>query len=183
MALIRQLKSFLAKTNIYPKTLTSAVYDNEGNRLDNKLGAASLSGYADGTITGAVKSACDDVETLKSDVNQINSNLNNKILHLTINTNGYELKSGSMYCVAWRSAVDQGLINACDRVYYLDDYIPQGSGFDRNNSFMISACATSQSGWGSESVGYQKQFTSDIFIFKVNSNDVYINMIITLCKR
>ena len=76
MALIRQLKSFLAKTNVYPKTLTSAVYDNEGNRLDNKLGAASLSGYADGTITGAVKSACDDVATLKSDVNQINSNLN-----------------------------------------------------------------------------------------------------------
>ena len=93
MALIRQLKSFLAKTNIYPKTLTSAVYDNEGNRLDNKLGAASLSGYADGTITGAVKSACDDVETLKSDVNQINSNFNkigNEIVNISKVGSGIE---------------------------------------------------------------------------------------------
>lgn len=37
MALIKQLKTFLSKVNIYPKTLTKAVYDEEGNRLDNVL--------------------------------------------------------------------------------------------------------------------------------------------------
>lgn len=37
MALIKQLKSFLNKTSIYPKTVTKAVYDDNGNRLDNVL--------------------------------------------------------------------------------------------------------------------------------------------------
>ena len=37
MAIIRQLKNFFTKQVIYPKTLTKAVYDENGERLDNIL--------------------------------------------------------------------------------------------------------------------------------------------------
>lgn len=45
MALIKQLKSFLNKTSIYPKTVTKAVYDDDGNRLDNVLDGLKWSDY------------------------------------------------------------------------------------------------------------------------------------------
>ena len=37
MSVIRQLKSWFSKQNIYPKTVEHAIYDSEGRRLDNKL--------------------------------------------------------------------------------------------------------------------------------------------------
>lgn len=33
MAIIKQLKTFLSKTKIYPKTLTKAVYNDDGTSL------------------------------------------------------------------------------------------------------------------------------------------------------
>ena len=37
MAIIRQLKKWITKENIYPQPVEQAVYDAEGNRLDNKI--------------------------------------------------------------------------------------------------------------------------------------------------
>lgn len=37
MGVIKQLKDFSTKENIYPQTVTKAIYDEEGNRLDNEL--------------------------------------------------------------------------------------------------------------------------------------------------
>lgn len=37
MGIIRQLKNWFTKQNIYPQTVEQAIYDSEGRRLDNKI--------------------------------------------------------------------------------------------------------------------------------------------------
>lgn len=37
MGIIRQLRNYFTKQNIYPQTVEQAIYDTEGRRLDNKL--------------------------------------------------------------------------------------------------------------------------------------------------
>lgn len=44
MAVIKQLKNFFTSENVYPKTVEKAIYDVDGNRLDNKLNAISRNG-------------------------------------------------------------------------------------------------------------------------------------------
>ena len=37
MGIIRQLRNYFTKQNIYPQTVEQAIYDSEGRRLDNKI--------------------------------------------------------------------------------------------------------------------------------------------------
>ena len=89
MAKISQYFKDKAKTiKDYPKTLMKAVYRDDGKRLDNiisditsdidstkaKIGTTDISKYGDGTVTGAIKAACDKSDANKksiADVKQI----------------------------------------------------------------------------------------------------------------
>lgn len=51
MAIIRTIKSFLG-TKIYPKTVTKAIYDENGNRLDNILDSMSKEWKLAGSTLG-----------------------------------------------------------------------------------------------------------------------------------
>lgn len=53
-SIIKTLKTYLTNKTIYPRTVTQAVYDSEGKRLDNILGKADISAISDGTVTGAI---------------------------------------------------------------------------------------------------------------------------------
>lgn len=94
MAVIRQLKNFFTKQVIYPKTLTKAVYDENGERLDKILRDTMLatdneeySGVeprdAD-TLGGKYKSTDIDtllnrIKELESENEKLNSNLETKL--------------------------------------------------------------------------------------------------------
>ena len=53
-SIIKTLKTYLTNKTIYPRTVTQAVYDSEGKRLDTILGNADISAISDGTVTGAI---------------------------------------------------------------------------------------------------------------------------------
>ena len=53
-SIIKTLKTYLTNKTIYPRTVTQAVYDSEGKRLDIILGKADISAISDGTVTGAI---------------------------------------------------------------------------------------------------------------------------------
>lgn len=96
MAIIRQLKNFFTKQVIYPKTLTKAVYDENGERLDKILRDTMLatdneeySGVEprDADTLGG-KYTKEDVEKiieenneLRNSLDKLNSNLKNKQSH------------------------------------------------------------------------------------------------------
>ena len=92
MAKISQYFKDKAKTiKDYPKTLIKAVYGDDGKRLDNiisditsdidstkaKIGTTDISQYSDGTVTGAVKSACDKANTNEAATADVNNKLGN----------------------------------------------------------------------------------------------------------
>ena len=92
MAKIAQYFKDKAKTiKDYPKTLIKAVYGDDGKRLDNiisditsdidstkaKIGTTDISQYSDGTVTGAVKSACDKADANEAAIADVNSKLGN----------------------------------------------------------------------------------------------------------
>ena len=76
MAIIRQLKNFFTKQVIYPKTLTKAVYDENGERLDKILRDTMLATDNEeyngveprdaDTLGGRIKAS--DIDKLQSDV-------------------------------------------------------------------------------------------------------------------
>lgn len=91
MAKISQYFKDKAKTiKDYPKTLIKAVYGDDGKRLDNiisditsdidstkaKIGTTDISKYGDGTVTGAIKAACDKSDANEAAISEVNSNLN-----------------------------------------------------------------------------------------------------------
>ena len=53
-SIIKTLKTYLTNKTIYPRTVTQAVYDSEGKRLDTILGKTDISAISDGTVTGAI---------------------------------------------------------------------------------------------------------------------------------
>ena len=53
-SIIKTLKTYLTNKTIYPRTVTQAVYDREGKRLDTILGKTDISAISDGTVTGAI---------------------------------------------------------------------------------------------------------------------------------
>ena len=90
MAKISQYFKDKAKTiKDYPKTLMKAVYGDDGKRLDNiisditsdidstkaKIGTTDISKYGDGTVTGAIKAACDKADANEAAIADVNSNL------------------------------------------------------------------------------------------------------------
>lgn len=92
MAKISQYFKDKAKTiKDYPKTLIKAVYGDDGKRLDNiisditsdidstkaKIGVTDISQYSDGTVTGAIKSACDKANTNEAAIADVNNKLGN----------------------------------------------------------------------------------------------------------
>ena len=92
MAKIAQYFKDKAKTiKDYPKTLMKAVYGDDGKRLDNiisditsdidstkaKIGTTDISKYADGTVTGAIKAACDKSDANETAISEVNSKLGN----------------------------------------------------------------------------------------------------------
>ena len=93
MAKISQYFKDKAKTiKDYPKTLIKAVYGDDGKRLDNiisditsdidstkaKIGTTDISKYSDGTVTGAIKAACDKSDANETAIADVNSNLCHK---------------------------------------------------------------------------------------------------------
>ena len=92
MAKISQYFKDKAKTiKDYPKTLIKAVYGDDGKRLDNiisditsnidstkaKIGTTDISKYGDGTVTGAIKAACDKADANETAIADVNSKLGN----------------------------------------------------------------------------------------------------------
>ena len=92
MAKISQYFKDKAKTiKDYPKTLMKAVYGDDGKRLDNiisditsnidstkaKIGTTDISKYGDGTVTGAIKAACDKSDANETAIADVNSKLGN----------------------------------------------------------------------------------------------------------
>ena len=92
MAKISQYFKDKAKTiKDYPKTLMKAVYGDDGKRLDNiisditsdidstkaKIGTTDISKYGDGTVTGAIKAACDKSDANEAAIADVNSKLGN----------------------------------------------------------------------------------------------------------
>ena len=92
MAKIAQYFKDKAKTiKDYPKTLMKAVYGDDGKRLDNiisdimsnidstkaKIGTTDISKYGDGTVTGAIKAACDKSDANEAAISEVNSKLGN----------------------------------------------------------------------------------------------------------
>ena len=92
MAKISQYFKDKAKTiKDYPKTLMKAVYGDDGKRLDNiisditsdidstkaKIGTTDISKYGDGTVTGAIKAACDKADANEAAISEVNSKLGN----------------------------------------------------------------------------------------------------------
>ena len=90
MAKISQYFKDKAKTiKDYPKTLIKAVYGDDGKRLDNiisditsdidstkaKIGTTDILKYGDGTVTGAIKAACDKADANETAIADVNSNL------------------------------------------------------------------------------------------------------------
>ena len=90
MAKISQQFKDKAKTiKDYPKTLIKAVYGDDGKRPDNiisditsdidstkaKIGTTDISKYGDGTVTGAIKAACDKADANETAIADVNSNL------------------------------------------------------------------------------------------------------------
>ena len=95
MAKISQYFKDRAKTiKDYPKTLIKAVYGDDGKRLDNiisditsdidstkaKIGTTDISKYGDGTVTGAIKSACDKANVNEVAIADVNSNLEKLVI-------------------------------------------------------------------------------------------------------
>ena len=84
MAVIKQLKNFFTGMIIYPKTLTKAVYDENGERLDKILRDTMLA-VEDETYNGVEprdadtlggKYTSNDIKELKENVTQLNTDLN-----------------------------------------------------------------------------------------------------------
>ena len=81
MAVIKQLKNFFTGMIIYPKTLTKAVYDENGERLDKILRDTMLA-VEDETYNGVEprdadtlggKYTSNDIKELKENVTQLNT--------------------------------------------------------------------------------------------------------------
>ena len=107
MAKISQYFKDKAKTiKDYPKTLMKAVYGDDGKRLDNiirditsdidstkaKIGTTDISKYGDGTVTGAIKAACDKSDANETAIADVNSNLynaKNPVMLYDISTKSY----------------------------------------------------------------------------------------------
>ena len=107
MAKISQYFKDKAKTiKDYPKTLIKAVYGDDGKRLDNiisditsdidstksKIGITDISKYGDGTVTGAIKVACDKANANEAAIADVNSNLynaKNPVMLYDISTQSY----------------------------------------------------------------------------------------------
>ena len=128
MAKISQYFKDKAKTiKDYPKTLIKAVYGDDGKRLDNiisditsdidstkaKIGTTDISKYSDGTVTGAIKAACDKSDANETAIADVNSNFNNfgswtpTIEHGTITDSAcqyYKIgKLVTLFCAIWGS--------------------------------------------------------------------------------
>lgn len=68
----------------YPITVANAVFMRNGKTLDETqeelntiLGTTDISKYGDGTVTGAVKAACDKANTNEADITDVNNKLGN----------------------------------------------------------------------------------------------------------
>ena len=66
----------------YPITVANAVFMRDGSTLDEfsentkaKIGTTDISKYSDGTVTGAIKSACDKANVNEVAIADVNSNL------------------------------------------------------------------------------------------------------------
>lgn len=144
MAIIRQLKNFFTKQVICPKTLTKAVYDENGERLDKILRDTMLatdneeySGVeprASDTLGGKYKSTDIDtllnrIEELEEENEKLNSNLNQKQDSLiggtfkgnidSVNYGSGSMPIGLCWCHSTECSGNQPFESGDDVYYYI----------------------------------------------------------------